>query len=124
MGASDWAGRTVQELVEAFGISDDRALRITTLVRMFVSDPTYDAVFADHGTDQWAEQKQRFIDDLPRTLKAQPGDTVEARWNTLMDARDIPNRTDEPVYLKPWPDIKDKDPMTTSGYTAQRPTNE
>ena len=124
MGASDWAGRTAQELTEKYGISEDRALRITTLVRMFVSDPAYEAVFADHGTDRWQSQKQAFITDLPQTLKNQPGRNVEEQWNNLMDDRDIPTRTVEPVYLKPWPDVKNNDRKTTSGYTTHRGENE
>jgi len=120
MGASDWAAHTIQEFNEAFGVTEERALRITNLVRSFVSDPTYEEVLADRGTDQRRSQRQDFIDEITRTLQNQPGDTIEERWNNLMDEREIPERVEQPVYLKPWTDIDDEDAKYTMGLTRTR----
>lgn len=46
MGASDWAGRMCRDLTDEFDICDDRALRITTLIRHFPGDE-YDGLLDD-----------------------------------------------------------------------------
>ena len=35
-----------------------------------------------------------------------------------MDERGLQQRTEKPVYLKPWEDVTTKDPMTTSELTT------
>jgi len=119
MGASDWAAHTVLEFDEVFGVGEERALRITNLVRAFVSDPAYDDVLAERGTDQRRAQQQAFIDEVTRTLQNQAGNTIEERWNNLMDEREIPERVEQPVYLEPWTEIDD-DPKYTMGLTRTR----
>jgi hypothetical protein len=57
MGASDWAYPTAKELQEEFDTSEKRALRITNLVKGFVSAN----VFAEHGINLWQRQKTDFI---------------------------------------------------------------
>ena len=52
MGGSDWAGQMAIELKEMFGVKRDRALRITGLVRHFVSTEGYEGVFGKQGTKQ------------------------------------------------------------------------
>jgi hypothetical protein len=120
MGASDWASRTASQLIEEFDISEKRAFRITSLVRLFVSNPEYDDVFAEPRNDKWQRQKTDFITGLTETLKQQPGDTIEERWNNLIDEESIQHRTVNPVYLRPWPEVKNKDPHTTPRFVTDR----
>lgn len=116
MGASDWAGRMCMALEERFGIHGDRSVRLTTMVRFLRSE----GAFGEHGSDQHAEHVRRLIDNLDDSLAAQPGDTVEARWNNLMDDLGCQARTDEGVYLIPWDD-HDAEAWDEPGRTTTRP---
>ncbi len=96
MGASDWAGRMCMQLEEEFGVSEDRALRITTLVRLLRGEG-YEGVFGEYGTERHEQVQKQLIDDLDKSLREQPGDTIEERWNSLMDELDCQSRADKGV---------------------------
>lgn len=113
--ASDWAGETANQLEAEFGICTDRALRFTTLVRFFVSKPEYEGVLAEIENEN-----RMLIHELPQTLRNQPGDTVEDRWNTLMDELDAQQHVDAGVYFVPWAE-HDPDHMHDPGVTTERP---
>jgi hypothetical protein len=81
MGASDWAGRMCMRLEEEFEISDDRALRFTTLVRL-LRGGGYEDVFGEYGTDRHQRLQKRLIDDLDKSLRDQPGDTIKNAGTT------------------------------------------
>lgn len=102
MGASDWAGEMAGKLREEFDLSSGQALRLTTIIRWFNSNPEYAGVFDEPGSERWREQKRIFIHDLPDVLRAQSGDTLEERWNTLMDELGFQERTERGVYLESW----------------------
>jgi hypothetical protein len=118
MGASEWAGRMCMRLEEEFDITEDRALRFTTLVRL-LRGGEYGNVFGAHGSERHRECKTRLIDNLDKSLRKQPGDTVEQRWNNLMDELGCQERADEGVYLVPWED-HDADDWQNPGVTRSR----
>ena len=119
MGASDWAGRMCIRLEEEFGVSEDRALRITTLVRLLRGEG-YEDVFGEYGSDRQQRLKKQLIDDLDRSLHEQPGNTIEERWNNLMDELNCQSRADKGVYLIPWEE-HDADDWQDPGVTRSRP---
>ena len=86
------------QLEETFDVCDDRALRVTTLVRLLRGE----GVFGPHGTERHRRLKETLIDNLDQSLQAQPGETIEERWNNLMDALDCPDHSETGVYLIPW----------------------
>lgn len=88
-------------LEEEFSVSEDQALRITTLVRLLRGEE-YEDVFGEYGTERHEQVQKRLIDDLDKSLSEQPGDTIEERWNSLMDELDCQSRADKGVYLIPW----------------------
>lgn len=49
-----------------------------------------------------------FIDELPETLRDQPGETVEERWNNLMDELQFQARADAGVCLLPWTEYDER----------------
>ena len=57
MGASDWAGRMCMRLEEEFNISEDRALRITTLVRLLRGEG-YEGVFGEYGSERYQKLQE------------------------------------------------------------------
>jgi len=118
MGASDWAGRMCIRLEEEFGVSEDRALRITTLVRLLRGEG-YEDVFGEYGSDRQQRLKKQLIDDLDRSLHEQPGNTIEERWNNLMDELNCQSRADKGVYLIPWEE-HDADDWQDPGVTRSR----
>ena len=120
MGASDWAGRMSMRLEDQFDICDDRALRFTTLVRYFVSGEGYEDVMGPHNTDRHRRLEERLIDDLDESLREQPGESVEARWNNLMDELDCQARAEKGVYLVPWEE-HDADNWQNPGVTSTGP---
>jgi len=120
MGASDWAGRMSMRLEDQFDICDDRALRFTTLVRYFVSGEEYEDVMGPHNTDRHRRLEERLIDDLDESLREQPGESVEARWNNLMDELDCQARAEKGVYLVPWEE-HDADNWQNPGVTSTGP---
>ncbi|WP_254824888.1 hypothetical protein [Haloglomus halophilum] len=119
MGASDWAGRMCIRLEEEFEVSEDRALRITTLVRLLRGEG-YEDVFGEHGSDRHQRLQKRLIDDLDKSLHEQPGDTIEERWNNLMDELNCQSRADKGVYLISWEE-HDADGWQNPGVTRSRP---
>lgn len=119
MGASDWAGRMCMRLEEEFGISDDRALRFTTLVRLLRGEE-YENVFGEYGSERHQRLQERLIDDLDKSLREQPGDTIEERWNNLMDELNCQSRADKGVYLIPWEE-HDADDWQNPGVSRSRP---
>lgn len=120
MGASDWAGRMCLELEETFDICGDRALRITTLVRLLRGGEGYEDVFGPHGSDRHHRHKAQLIDALDESLRNQPGETIETRWNNLMEALDCQARADNGVYLIPWEEY-DADDWRDPGVTQAQP---
>lgn len=100
MGASDWAGRMCMRLEEEFNISEDRALRITTLVRLLRGEG-YGDVFGEYGSERHQKLQEQLIDELDKSLLKQSGNTIEERWNNLMDELDCQSRADNGVYLIP-----------------------
>jgi len=100
MGASDWAGRMCTRLEEEFDISEDRALRITTLVRLFRGEG-YEDVFGEYGSERHQKLQEQLIDELDKSLLEQSGNTIEERWNNLMDELDCQSCADNGVYLIP-----------------------
>lgn len=118
MGASDWAGRMCIRLEEEFGVSEDRALRITTLVRLLRGEG-YEDVFGEYGSDRQQRLKKQLIDDLDRSLHEQSGNTIEERWNNLMDELNCQSRADKGVYLIPWEE-HDADDWQDPGVTRSR----
>lgn len=94
MSASDWVGRMCSTLEERFDICDDRALRFTTLVRYFVSGEGYEDVLGPHDSDRHRRLTEQLIDDLDESLHKQPGETIEARWNNLMEELDCQARAE------------------------------
>jgi len=111
MGASDWAGTMSERLNREFGTKGERNLRVTSLIRWFVSDPRYQ----DISDDPQQSDLQSLIDDLPEILREQPGDTLEQRWNHLMYEWGYQEKVDAGVYLVPWEDYDDEnyDPQVT-----------
>jgi len=71
-------------LEEEFDISEDRALRITTLVRLFRGEG-YEDVFGEYGSERHQKIQEQLIDELDKSLLEQSGNTIEERWNNLMD---------------------------------------
>ena len=106
-------------LEEEFGISDDRALRITTLVRLLRGEG-YEDVFGEYGSERHQKLQEQLIDNLDKSLLKQSGDTIEVRWNNLMDELDCQSRADEGVYLIPWEE-HDVDDCQNPGVTRSRP---
>ena len=106
-------------LEEEFDISEDRALRITTLVRLLRGEG-YEDVFGEYGSERHQKLQEQLIDDLDKSLLKQSGDTIEERWNNLMDDLDCQSRADEGVYLIPWEehDVGDRQ---NPGVTRSRP---
>lgn len=102
MTGSDWAGRMTGKLEREFGTSHDRNLRITGMVRWFASDPRYKPLSEDIPAGRRPDEWELLRDDLPRVLREQPGETIEERWNDLMDELGYPELVDEGVYLFPW----------------------
>jgi len=121
MGASDWAGRMCDRLKETFDVCDDRALRLPTLVR-YMRGEGYDDVFGEHGSDRHRRLKERLIDNLDDSLREQPGETIEQRWNNLMDELDCQERAEKGVYLIPW-DEHDTDDWQKPGVVSSRPND-
>jgi hypothetical protein len=105
-------------LEEEFGVSEDRALRITTLVRLLRGEG-YEDVFGEYGSDRQQRLKKQLIDDLDRSLHEQPGNTIEERWNNLMDELNCQSRADKGVYLIPWEE-HDADDWQDPGVTRSR----
>lgn len=99
MGASDWAGRMINKMEREFGTRAERAIRITDLVRWMVSEPDFeelrDAGLVDERFDEI------FINSLIESLKAQKGETIEERWNTLVSEFGLYEVTGEDVLLSP-----------------------
>jgi len=120
MDASDWAGRICMDLEEEFGICNERALRVTTLVRMMVGEDGYDEVFGEHGSEQHQTHQELLIDELDISLKRQEGDNIEERWNSLMDSLDCQSRAEKGVYLIPWGEYDDDD-WQNPGVSRTRP---
>ncbi|MDR5673613.1 hypothetical protein RH858_10730 [Halalkaliarchaeum sp. AArc-GB] len=75
-------------LEDEFDISEDRALRITTLVRLLRGEG-YEDVFGEYGSER--HQK----------LQEQSGNTIEERWNNLMDELNCQSRADKGIYSSP-----------------------
>lgn len=100
---SDWAGRMVRDLEGEFGTCPERNVRITSLVRWFVSNPRYEGLLEDSQTDE----SRMLTDDLPRVLREQPGDSIEERWNNLMDELGYPEKVEAGVYLQSWDDFEE-----------------
>lgn len=119
MGASDWAGRMCHRLEETFDICPDRSIRFTTLVRQLRLEQ-YGNVFGDHGSDRHQRLTEALIDELDESLREQPGETVEQRWNNLMDELDCQSRAEKGVYLVPWEEC-DGDDWTDPGVSRARP---
>jgi hypothetical protein len=118
MGASDWAGETCRELEAEFGICNDRALRLTTLIRYF-SEDGYRGLLGEHGTPERDRRWQRLKAHLAGELRAREGETIEARWNELMDDMDTQARAERGVYLIPWEE-HDAEDWTDPGVTTTR----
>lgn len=97
-----------QQLGDEFDISYAQAHRLTSLVRQFSSHPDYKHLSGESGSEQWREQKRLIFDKLPDTLRGQPGNTVEERWNSLMDELEYQKQAEKGVYLKPWTEETDE----------------
>jgi hypothetical protein len=67
MGASDWAARMCIRLEEEFGVSENQALRIKTLVRLLRGEG-YENIFGEFGSDRYQSLKKQLIDDLDRLI--------------------------------------------------------
>jgi hypothetical protein len=120
MGASDWAGRMCHKLENKFDICGDRALRFTTLVRYLRGTGGYEGAFGERGTERHQRVRRRLISELDESLHEQPGETVEQRWNNLMDELDCQSRAEKGVYLVPW-DEYDTDDWSDPGVSRTRP---
>lgn len=120
MGASDWAGRMCDKLEDRFDICGDRALRLPTLVRFLRGTEGYEDVFGEHGSDRYQRVRRRLISELDESLQEQPGETVEERWNNLMDELDCQSRAERGVYLVPW-DEHEADDWSEPGVSRTRP---
>ena len=55
----------------------------------------YEDVFGEYGTERHEQVQKRLIDDLDKSLRELPGDTIEERWNSLMDELDCQSRADK-----------------------------
>lgn len=119
MGASDWAGRMCERLEAEFGISEDRSIRFTTLVRLMRGEG-YEDVFGPHGTEQHRMMNEKLIENLDESLKDQLGETVEQRWNSLMDELECGQHAEKGVYLIPWEEYNATD-WHDPGVTDTRP---
>jgi len=82
----------------------------------------YDDVFGEHGSDRHRRLKERLIDNLDDSLREQPGETIEQRWNNLMDELDCQERAEKGVYLIPW-DEHDTDDWQKPGVVSSRPND-
>ncbi|WP_424016247.1 hypothetical protein ACOZ4N_00335 (plasmid) [Halorientalis pallida] len=71
MGASDLAGRMCTRLEEEFNLSEDRALRITTLVRLLRGED--EDVFGEYGSKRHQKLQEQLIDELDKSLLEQSG---------------------------------------------------
>jgi len=109
-------------LEEEFSVSGDRALRITTLVRLLRGEE-YEGVFGEYGSECHEKVQKQLIDDLNKSLHEQPGDTIEERWNNLMDELNCQSRADKGVYLIPWEE-HDADNWQNPGVTRTRPQSD
>jgi hypothetical protein len=72
----------VEAMHDEFGIDQDRALQFTNRVRRVAADPTC-TEFQEAGLLDDSFQ-QVFVSNLVASLSAQQGDTLEAKWNTLV----------------------------------------
>lgn len=106
-------------LEEEFDISEDRALRITTLVRLLRGEG-YEDVFGEYGSERHQKLQEQLIDELDKSLLEQSGNTIEERWNNLMDELDCQSRADNGVYLLPWSE-HEADDWQNPGVTSSRP---
>jgi hypothetical protein len=116
MGASDWAGHMCLTLEDRFDIHGDRSVRLTTMVRFLRGE----GAFGEYDSDQYEEHVHQLIDNLDDSLATQPGETVEERWNNLMDDLGCQARTERGVYLIPWDD-HEAEAWDKPGRTATRP---
>lgn len=82
MGASDWAGRMINQIEEEFAVDRERAVDVTNLVRRIVSDPDFDDLRDSGLVDD--EFEEVFIQNLMGSLTARNGNSIEERWNTLV----------------------------------------
>lgn len=80
-----------------------------------------EGAFGERDSDKHDECVRTLIDDLDESLASQPGETVEERWNNLMDDLGCQTRTDEGVYLVPWDD-HDAEDWSEPGRTTTRPS--
>lgn len=101
MGASDWAGRMVERLEEEFGTSARRNTQMTSLIRLYYSHPDYQQLKEEMEED-WEKLKR----DLPSLLRKYPGNTIEEKWNRLMDEWGYQEEVDAGVYLRPWDEVE------------------
>jgi len=108
------------KLEETFDVCGDRALRVTTLVRFLRGGEGYEGVFGPHGSERHRRHKEQLIDTLDESLQKQPGETIETRWNNLMDELDCQARAEKGVYLIPW-DEHDADDWQDPGVSPTRP---
>lgn len=106
-------------LEEEFDISEDRALRITTLVRLLRGEG-YEDVFGEYGSERHQKLQEQLIDELDKSLLEQSGNTIEERWNNLMDELDCQSRADNGVYLIPWEE-HNTDDWQNPGVARSRP---
>ena len=58
-------------------------------------------------------------DPINKSLLEQPGDTIEERWNNLMDELNCQSRADKGVYLILWEE-HDADDWQNPGVTRSR----
>ena len=66
-------------------------------------------MFGEYGTERHEQVQKRLIDDLDKSLRELPGDTIEERWNSFMDELDCQSRADKGVYLIPWKEYDSDD---------------
>jgi len=102
MGASDWAGKMIQEMEREFGVEQDRSLRITGLVRLIISDPHFEYLREHEDFDE-EKFPGTFTQNLIESLKAQrDAETLEERWNKLAREEGLHEIDGVDVHLGPW----------------------
>lgn len=60
MSAHAWVDEMCNDLEEEFDLSGRQAFRVVSLIRKFNSDPFYEEVTGENGTEHWIEMKSIF----------------------------------------------------------------
>jgi hypothetical protein len=101
MGASDWAWEKIEEMEKEFGVDNNRAVRITSLVRRMISSPEFKQLREVTIVDG-PEFREIFTQNLIESLDNQDADTIEEKWNSLVRQHGFEQVSGVDVYIGPW----------------------